>query len=66
MSTIMSATKTKQTETYIVRRPFDHYKIGDEFDPTGKRNGALLVEYYCDIVYNDKQSNTRGKTREAK
>lgn len=47
----MSAIKTKVIEKYIVRRPFDEYEKGDEFIPTGKRNDKMIIEYYCDVAY---------------
>jgi len=60
----MKEIKTNQTKTYIVRRAFDEYRPGDEFIPTGAKNDKLIIELYCDIVYNEtEQTVARTKRR---
>lgn len=49
---------------YIIRRSIDEYQPGDEFIPTGKRNDKLIIEHYCNIVYNEKQE-TKKRSRKA-
>jgi len=40
---------------YIIRRAIDEYRPGDEFVPTGAKNDKLIIEHYCNIVYNEKK-----------
>lgn len=61
----MKEIKTELHKTYIVRRAFDEYRPGDEFKPTGGKNDARIIEFYCDTVYNDKQTETKGRKKTA-
>lgn len=52
----MREIRTKQHRRYYVKRVFDDYAIGDEFFRTGSPNDDAIVEYYCEIVYNEKEA----------
>jgi hypothetical protein len=49
----MKEIRTSQSRYYVIRRAIDGYRPGDIFEPSGEKNDRLIIEHYCNIVYNE-------------